>query len=364
MERNNKSELSNVLNESRNVLYDEQNQNITIQDMYQLLLGMNERLTTIEQGMAQVNQVNKTLTSLVTNMSELKTKVCDIESSFTRLNSRCDKNESEVSQIKRDHVNIGKDVNKMRKSFEDVNNNLQGISDFMDDFKQKHETNVKDVKQMKSSVSKIANDLEDHTIELRHEIKSALCDVKEENDDLRNKILDLQCRSMKYNLIFTGLKESEIENTEDIIRQFMRDELRITHWVELGNVHRFGSGALPGRRGRPRPIVARFLFHKDLARVLSNTYRLKGKQYGVNQQYPEAIEQARKFLYPVMKQKRAEGCHVKLVRDVLYVDGQIYNEYIESINQTPEKRNQFNRTTTPTNRPNNKRRRTSTPKQS
>jgi len=49
---------------------------------------------------------------------------------------------------------------------------------------------VKDVKQVKSSVSKIANDLEDHTIELRHEIKSALCDVKEENDDLRNKILD------------------------------------------------------------------------------------------------------------------------------------------------------------------------------
>ena len=145
MERNT-SDLSNVLNESRNVLYDEQSQNITIQD--QLLLGMNERLTTIEKEMAQVNQVNKTLTSLVTNLSELKTKVCDIESSFTRLNSRCDKNESEVSQIKRDHVNIGKDVSKMRKSFEDVNNNLQGISDFMDDFKQKHETNVKDVKQM------------------------------------------------------------------------------------------------------------------------------------------------------------------------------------------------------------------------
>lgn len=363
MEKNT-SDLSNVLNESRNVLYDEQSHNITIQDMYQLLLGMNERLTTIEKGMAQVNQVNKTLTSLVTNMKELKTKVCDIESSFTRINSRCDKNESEVSQIKRDNVNIGKDVNKMRKSFEDVNNNLQGLSDFMDDFKKKHETNVKDVKQVKSSVSKIANDLEDHTIELRHEIKSALCDVKEENDDLRNKIIDLQCRSMKNNLIFTGLRESKNENTEDIIRQFMRDELRITHWVELGNVHRFGSGAPPGRRGRTRPIVARYLFHKDLARVLSNTYRLKGKQYGVNQQYPDAIEQARKFLYPVMKQKRAEGCHVKLVRDVLYVDGQTYNEHFESINQTPEKRNQFNnRTTTPTNRPNNKRRRTSTPKQ-
>jgi hypothetical protein len=33
-----------------------------------------------------------------------------------------------------------------------------------------------------------------------------------------------------------------------------------------------------------------------LAKVLSNTYRLTGKQYGVNQQYPDAIELARKCL--------------------------------------------------------------------
>lgn len=33
---------------------------------------------------------------------------------------------------------------------------------------------VKDMNQVKSSVSKITNNLEDHTIELRHEMKSAL----------------------------------------------------------------------------------------------------------------------------------------------------------------------------------------------
>ena len=104
-------------------------------------------------------------------------------------------------------------------------------------------------------------------------------------------------------------------------------------WGELDNVHKFGSGVLPGKRGRQRSIVARFLFHKHLAKVLSNTYRLKGKQYGVNrlkgkqygvnQQYPDAIEQAHKWLYPTMK----------LVRDVFYVDGQIYNEHMGSITQ-------------------------------
>ena len=74
-------------------------------------------------------------------------------------------------------------------------------------------------------------------------------------------------------------------------------------WGELDNVHRFGNGTVPEKRGRQRPIVARFLLRKHLAKVLSNTYRLTGKQYGVNQQYPDAIELARKCLYPIMKQK-------------------------------------------------------------
>jgi hypothetical protein len=64
---------------------------------------------------------------------------------------------------------------------------------------------------------------------------------------------------------------------------------------------------VPGKRGRQRPIVARFLLHIHLAKVLSNTYRLKGKQYGVNQQYPDAIEQAHKWLYPTTKQKNVPG---------------------------------------------------------
>ena len=255
----------------------------------------------------------------------------------------------------KDNRRLNDDVRLLNKNYADVNNNLQGISDFVDDFRQKHEQNVKDVKFAKVSISKVRNDLDDQAVEHRQEIKSALSDIKEENDELKSTVLDLQCRSMKNNLVFTGLIEKENENTENVIRDFIRDQLRITHWIELGNVHRFGNGALPGKRGRPRPIVARFIFHNDHTRVLSNTYRLKGKPYGVNQQFPDVIEQARKSLYPIMKQKRAEGCHVKLVRDILYVNGQVYNDSIDndSVAQLPIEQSQFR---TPNNRPGNKRR--------
>ena len=71
--------------------------------------------------------------------------------------------------------------------------------------------------------------------------------------------------------------------------------------------------------------MVKFLYHRDKATVLSNSYKLKGKPFGVNQQYPESIEQARRSLYPVKRQKRAEGYHVRMVRDILYVDGIVYN---------------------------------------
>ena len=56
---------------------------------------------------------------------------------------------------------------------------------------------------------------------------------------MKESLLDLKCRSMKYNLVFTGLKVTPYENTEEKIRGFLGQELGIEHWIEFGNVHRF-----------------------------------------------------------------------------------------------------------------------------
>ncbi|CAG2205782.1 unnamed protein product [Mytilus edulis] len=327
---------SDILNQSRDVLYGEENKTVSLENLYQLMLDMNNRLTSIEKGMKQVNQINRTLTNLVSELHEVKSTVSKIDKDVKSLNKRCDKQDSEINNVITDNFNLNKDLTQLNKTHAETDKNLQGISDFMDDFKLKHEQNTKDVKYVKTTVTQVKNDLNDQATELRHEIKSTLSDIREENEELKDTVLDLQCRSMKNNLVFTGLHEIQEEDTEDVIRKFMLNELRITHRVELGNVHRFGHGAMPGRRGRPRPIVARFIFYKDLARVLSNTYRLKGKPYGVNQQFPDAIEQARKSLYPIMKQKRADGCHVRLVRDILYVNGQMYTpQTVDDSNAVP-----------------------------
>ena len=126
---------------------------------------------------------------------------------------------------------------------------------------------------------------------------------------------------MKYKLVFTGIPEHRNEDTETVVRSFISQELGADDWFEFANVHRFGRY----NRRRPRPIVARFIYKWQLSLILDSAKFLKGKPYGINQQYPQEIEQARRSLYPVMKQMRAEGKDVKLVRDVLFVDGEPYD---------------------------------------
>ena len=111
---------------------------------------------------------------------------------------------------------------------------------------------------------------------------------KLERNEMKSTLLDLRCRSMKNNLVFTGLGETADGETEAKLRDFLRCELNIDYYIELGNVHRFGSrqNNNNGAEIRTRPIVARFLYYSDLAYVLECAKRLSGKPYGINHQFP------------------------------------------------------------------------------
>ena len=134
------------------------------------------------------------------------------------------------------------------------------------------------------------------------QMQSGLHKLMDENKQMRDTITDLKCRSMKNNLIFTGLGgEHPDENTEEKLRGFIYHELRIHCHIPFGNVHvhRFGRSA----GDRPRPIVARFLYHRDLLEVKNSASRLKGTQYGISEQFPAEIEERRK---PLSDHKAAE----------------------------------------------------------
>lgn len=72
----------------------------------------------------------------------------------------------------------------------------------------------------------------------------------------------------------------------------------------------------------PRPIVAKFEHFKDREEVRFTAPKtLKGKPYGVREQFPKIVEEKRKILYPEMKRARSDSRNkVRLVRDKLFIN--------------------------------------------
>ena len=205
-------------------------------------------------------------------------------------------------------------VSDFNKKISECETSCQGVSDLFDEMDHRVKCNTRNV---------IHHDIRIKKLEEKPILQPVVQPVIESEviRSLREDVLDLKCRSMKNNLIFTGLYRIRDEDTEELLRSFLYKELGIQYDIQFGNVHRFKT------RGdnRRAPIVARFIYRRDFEYVLSIAHRLKGKPYGIREQFPAEIEQRRKKLYPVMKEARQQKRQVTLVRDRLYIDNELYN---------------------------------------
>ena len=122
-------------------------------------------------------------------------------------------------------------------------------------------------------------------------------------------LTDLQCRSMRDNLIFTGINEvtlkegeEEYEDAQKSLNKFLEKEMGILKIIELHRVQRMGAYDKDSAKESLRPIIAKFENFKDREYVRS--LALKGKRFGIREQYLKVIEEKRKMLYPVAKEAR------------------------------------------------------------
>ena len=76
--------------------------------------------------------------------------------------------------------------------------------------------NKNDITHVKSSFTSIVSDNKS----IRDETES----LRKDREELKAAMTDLQCRSMKYNLIVSGLVENSNENTEGVLRDFIYNE--------------------------------------------------------------------------------------------------------------------------------------------
>ncbi|VDI47084.1 Hypothetical predicted protein [Mytilus galloprovincialis] len=227
-------ETAALLAESRKIVNQskEDDSYVLLNMILQVVTTMDNRMQKIEKGVNKIDELKNIITSIVARIGDLEKTVHDI---------------------------------KLKNS--EMESNIEGISNVFDEV-----NNInKEYKAKIQNLSSKFNQLENST-------KSEIGKLRVENEKvqkLESNILDLQCRSMKNNLIFSGLAYNKDENCQAKLRNFIYEELQIEHHIEFGNVHRFGKIGM----NRAKPIVARFLYRQDLECVLRKAFRLKGKPF-------------------------------------------------------------------------------------
>ncbi|CAC5396630.1 unnamed protein product [Mytilus coruscus] len=145
-------------------------------------------------------------------------------------------------------------------------------------------------------------------------------------NQLKEEYLKLQSHSMKYNLIFGGIIQTdEEEDTETILKNFIKTELDIpdADEIDFQNVHRLR----PRRDGKSRNTIARFTHYKDherVKKVVPQKLKLKPR-FTVNQQYPTEISNRRQKLFPKLKELHRRNIRASFVYDQIIVNGQPYD---------------------------------------
>lgn len=148
---------------------------------------------------------------------------------------------------------------------------------------------------------------------------------KEEISKLNLQLLKHETYTRRENLRFYGIPESNDENAENTLYDFIENQLKVSHsdGIEFQRIHRTGRR----KHGQPRPIIARFLRFQDRERVFESRSKLnKEDGYGVGVDLPPQVIEIRKTLIPKMLEARKNGRKASFSKSEpykLFIDGEL-----------------------------------------
>ena len=238
-----------------------------------------EDMELVKQKISSIDKIEKTVNLISTKMSDLEIKMQGLDMRVTETETSC----SFVSNMS--------------------------------------ETNKKELKTTKVLLSQLQKSCKD--------LEKESSDLKKKNATLDAKIIDLESRSMRENLMFYGIKEGgDSENCEELVKNVCIDNLEMhetfTRNMIFDRAHRVG----PKKQENIRPIVVKFHYFSERELVRAKSFEhaetLKNEQLGIGVQLPKDVRDARKPLYPEMKKAKDEGKSVKFRGKKLYINGAEY----------------------------------------
>ncbi|VDI46083.1 Hypothetical predicted protein [Mytilus galloprovincialis] len=149
--------------------------------------------------------------------------------------------------------------------------------------------------------------------------------IRKENTKLKSELIDVQMRSMRNNLIFYNIPESEGEQCTHIINKFCVKNLKIENVdtkLSIAEAYRLGKHG-----EKTRPILVKFSNFESRDLVKKSAKNLKDTCFGISEQLPLDIQKRRKEKLPILKDLRERDIKAYFVKD-LYKD----NDFLNLIN--------------------------------
>ena len=217
---------------------------------------------------------------------------------------------------------LSKKIDNLATDLTAVKNNMQLIM--------KTREELEEVKTTANTAHDIAeeckNDVAQMTAHIRT-LEKQLNEVKLESKSAKAKAEKLQEEHSKLdtyvrrdNLIFKNIPVSKEENTELVLRKFLK-ELKIDNadTMQFVRVHR-----MKGNDKHPGPIICRFECFGDRMKVWGQKTELKESKIQIQEDFHPDIVEKRRTLYPIMKEARKNNMLSVLSQDKLIIDGKAY----------------------------------------
>lgn len=182
-------------------------------------------------------------------------------------------------------------------------------------------TDIAALRAQQASVERLITDLTSRFADL--EKQTARIDTIEQTvHSLQAKVVDLEDRSRRSNLIVFGLPEDPKE-TDAILKQKVLTELFNNKLgvpcSSVGRIHRLGKP-----RGNIRPVIIFFQNYNEKQEVLQNAHKLKGTKLSIQNDYSKPTLQKRKLLWDSAKNEKLNGKKVTLINDKISIDNELY----------------------------------------
>ena len=211
-----------------------------------------------------------------------------------------------------------KKIAKLANVVDNMNSKLSSISSDLADIKSNqsaYEADMKNLKEIHIAQGKSITDLKLENEDLRKEIQ----DLKRKSREKDEKLENIENYMRIKNLKFSGIRMVEHEDCEKAIRTLMSEKLGITNAfaMPIAACHR-----LPYENN---DIIVQFESRNDRENVWKQRKYLKNTKIVLKEHFCKETENARRILFPYMKEAQSQGKRAFLIGNKLKIDGKLYS---------------------------------------